>query len=209
MQLRLRRGFLMVEKIPDGAMSLGLILNPERVTSRFGLHLPNPKTFHYEAHCMLHEPHKFDEDLTGCHLIIDQFAGVEYILPVNGRQRTVHFILESAVLAVIEAEGDSTMTKGQFKNYLDGMFNNELKGIEEGDQVTPEILDNVEVAFEAIMERARDEDDDCEDDDENEIKDAEGNDLEGPPPPEEGGAVPDTEVKSPSSAKLDDEGSFR
>lgn len=74
------------------------------------------------------------------------------------------------------------MTKGQLKNYLDGMFNNELKGIEEGDPVTEEILDNVEVAFEAILERARDEDDDCEDDEDEELKDSEGNDLEGPSP---------------------------
>jgi hypothetical protein len=104
MNLRLRRGFLMVERIPDDDRTLGLILNPTRVTHRVSLIKPNPKTFHYEAHCVLHEPLKLDEDLSGCHLIIDQFAGMEYILWVNGRQRTVHFILESAVLAVIESE---------------------------------------------------------------------------------------------------------
>lgn len=94
----------MVEKIPDNDRTLGLILNPAKVIHRVSLIKPNPKTFHYEAHCMLHEPYKFDEDLTGCHLIIDHLAGIEYIIPINGRQRTVHFILESAVLAVIEAE---------------------------------------------------------------------------------------------------------
>jgi hypothetical protein len=99
----------MVERIPDDAMTLGLILNPQssKLTRRVNLHRPNPKTFHYEAHCVVHEPLKFDEDLSGCHLIIDHLAGVEYILWVNGRQRTVHFILESAVLAVIEKTGDT------------------------------------------------------------------------------------------------------
>jgi hypothetical protein len=104
MNLRLRRGFLMIEKIPDNDRTLGLVLNPAKVIHRVSLIKPNPKTFHYEAYCVIHEPYKFDEDLTGCHLIIDHLAGVEYILWVGGRQRVVHFILESAVLAVIEAE---------------------------------------------------------------------------------------------------------
>ena len=106
MNLRLRRGFLMVEKIPDNDRTLGLILNPLKVTHRVNLIKPSPKTFHYEAHCVIHEPNKFDEDLTGCHLIIDHLAGVEYVLRIGGRLRTVHFILENAVLAVIESEGD-------------------------------------------------------------------------------------------------------
>jgi hypothetical protein len=110
MNLRLRRGFLMVERIPDNGMTLGLILNPNssKLTRRVNLHNPSPKTFHYEAHCVIHEPYKFDEDLSGCHLIIDHLAGVEYILWVNGQQRVVHFILENAVLAVIEKDRRET-----------------------------------------------------------------------------------------------------
>lgn len=154
-------------------MTLGVILNPGKVTSRFNLHAGwGAKTFHYEAHCVIHEPFKSDEDLTGRHLIIDHLAGVEYILWLGGRQRTVHFILENAVLAVVEEEQqEKSMTKGQLKNYVEGMLNTELSEIQTGDPVNQAILDNVEVAFGAILDRARDSEDTCEDDeDEDEAK---------------------------------------
>jgi hypothetical protein len=194
MNLRLRRGFLMVEKIPDNEMTLGLILNPTKVIHRVNLIKPNPKTFHYEAHCVIHEPHKFDEDLTGCHLIIDHLAGIEYMLPVNGRQRTVHFILESAVLAVIENDRRQIMNIGALKNFVKGMLETELTGLADTDPVSEEVIDNLDTAFTAILDNARDEDDDDDEDEEDEddeITDDEANYLDGPPPTDS----PDTEVK--------------
>jgi hypothetical protein len=64
------------------------------------------------------------------------------------------------------------MTKGQLKNYLDGMLNEELKNLQEGDDVTQEIVDNIQVAFEAILERACDEDDEDESDEDEQDPDA-------------------------------------
>lgn len=92
--LRLRRGYMLLEKLTDTGMSSG--------KHGTAVHLATgPRTFHYEAFCMLHEPlHGGIEDLTGCHLIVDPLGG----RPFRIAGTDVVLLHENGALAIYEKE---------------------------------------------------------------------------------------------------------